>query len=67
MEGMPAIENDYLFSGELFVSQQERALLENLQSSRQVGPTSKTSKLPELETKLKQIVQIKGEEGLNQL
>jgi Fic family protein len=67
MEGLPAIEGDNPFSGELFVSQQERALLENLQSSRQVGPTSKTITLPEIETKLEQIVQVKGEEGLNQL
>ena len=66
MEGMPAIEGDNPFSGELFVSQQERALLENLQSSRQVGPTSKTITLPEIETKLEQIIQVKGEEGLNQ-
>ncbi|NDP21191.1 MAG: cell filamentation protein Fic [Paludibacter sp.] len=67
MEGLPAIEGDNPFSGELFVSQLERALLENLQSSRQVGPTSKTITLPEIETKLEQIVQVKGEEGLNQL
>ena len=65
MEGMPAIEGDNPFSGELFVAQQERAFLENLQSSRQVGPTSKTITLPEIETKLEQIVQVKGEEGLN--
>lgn len=66
MEGMPAIEGDNLFSGELFVSQQERAFLENLQSSRQTGATSKTITLPEIESKLEQIVQVKGEEGLNQ-
>ncbi len=66
MEGMPAIEGDNPFSGELFVSQQERAFLENLQSSRQVGPISKTITLPEIETKLEQIVQVKGEERLNQ-
>lgn len=66
MEGMPAIEGDNLFSGKLFVSQQERAFLENLQSSRQIGPTSKTITLPEIENKLEQIVQVKGEEGLNQ-
>lgn len=65
IEGMPAIEGDNPFSGELFVAQQERAFLENLQSSRQVGPTSKTITLPEIETKLEQIVQVKGEEGLN--
>jgi len=67
IEGISAIEGDNLFSGNLFVSQQERAFLENLQTSRQVGPTSKTITLPEIEGKLEQIVQIKGEEGLNQL
>ena len=65
MEGRPAIDGDNPFSGELFVAQQERAFLENLQTSRQVGPTSKTITLPEIETKLEQIVQVKGEEGLN--
>ncbi len=65
MEGRPALEGDNRFSGELFVSQLERAILENLQSSRQVGPTSKTITLPEIENKLEQIVQVKGEEGLN--
>lgn len=66
MEGKAAIEGDNPFSGELFVSQQERAFLENLQTSRQVGSTSKTITLPEIENKLEQIVQVKGEEGLNQ-
>ncbi|MDD5151986.1 MAG: Fic family protein [Flavobacterium sp.] len=66
MEGLPATEGDNPFSGELFVSQQERAFLENLQSSRQIGPTSKTITLLEIENKLEQIVQVKGEEGLNQ-
>jgi len=66
MEGIGAIEGDYSFSGELFVSQQERAFLENLQSSRQIGPTSKTITLLEIENKLELIVQVKGEEGLNQ-
>ncbi|MNQ12181.1 Fic/DOC family protein [compost metagenome] len=66
IEGLPAIDGDNPFSGELFVSQQERAFLENLQSSRQVGPTSKTITLPEIESKLEQIVQVKGEDGLNQ-
>ncbi|MCU4190061.1 Fic family protein [Flavobacterium sp. HXWNR29] len=65
MEGSPAIEGDNPFAGELFVAQQERAFLENMQTSRQVGPTSKTLTLPEIENKLEQIVQVKGEEGLN--
>lgn len=67
MEGIPAIEGDNPFSGKLFVSQQERAFLENLQTSRQVGATSKALALPEIEAKLEQIIQVKGEEGLNQL
>lgn len=66
MEGSPAIEGDNPFAGELFVAQQERAFLENMQTSRQVGPTSKILTLPEIENKLEQIVQVKGEEGLNQ-
>lgn len=66
IEGMSAIEGDNLFSGGLFVSQQERAFLENLQPSRQVGPTSKIITLPEIENKLEQIIQVKGEAGLNQ-
>lgn len=67
MEGMSAIEGDNLFSGGLYVSQQERAFLENLQTSRQVGAISKTITLPEIENKLEQIIQTKGEKGLNQL
>lgn len=67
MKGMPAIEGDNPFSGDLFVSQQERALLENLQTSRQAGSTSKTITISEIETKLEQVVHVKGEQGLNQL
>jgi fido (protein-threonine AMPylation protein) len=67
MEGIGAIEGDNTFSGELFVSQQERAFLENLQSSRKTGPESKTISIAELENKLEKIVQVKGEEGLNQI
>ena len=66
LQGAPPIEGDNLFSEELFVSQQERSFLENLQVSRQSGPESKTKTLSELESKLEQIVQVKGEEGLNQ-
>ena len=56
MEGMPAIAGDNPFSGELFVSQQAWAMLENLQSTRQIGPTSHTITGPELKTKLKKIL-----------
>lgn len=67
MEGHGPIENDNKFSGELYVSQKERAFLENLQVSRQLGPKSKTLTLSELEEKLENIVRINGEEGLNEV
>jgi len=66
MKGNGPIDGDNPFSGELFVSQQARAFLENLQVSRRPGPESKTLTLPEIETKLEQIVRIKGEDGINQ-
>jgi fido (protein-threonine AMPylation protein) len=67
MEGIGAIEGDNSFSGELFVSQRERAFLENLQPSRKTGPESKTISISELENKLEKIAQVKSEEGLNQI
>ena len=66
-EGNGPIEGDNLFSGELFVSQQERAFLENLQVSRQQEPESKTLTLPEIEAKLEQIVRVNGENGINKV
>ncbi len=67
MKGSGPIDGDNLFSGELFVSQQARAFLENLQVSRQQGPESKTLTLPEIEAKLEQIVRVNGEDGINQI
>ena len=67
MEGNGPIEGDNKFSGDLYVAQQERAFLENLQVSRKPGPESKTITLPELEEKLEQIVRVKGEKGLNEI
>ena len=67
MRGHGAIESDSLFTDGLYVSGQERALLENLQESRKVGGASKTLPLPAVEEKLDQIVRVKGEEGLNEL
>lgn len=66
-KGHGAIDGDNPFAGKLFVSQKERALLENLQSSRKLGPDSKTLTLPEIEEKLEQVIQVHGEEGLNKL
>lgn len=67
MRGPGATEGDNLFTDGLYVSGQERALLENLQESRKVGGASKTMPLPEIEEKLDQIARVKGEDGLNQL
>ncbi|TCC99828.1 hypothetical protein [Pedobacter psychroterrae] len=64
-EGPKPISGDNLFTDGLYTSQQERALLENLQESRKPGPNSKVLTIPELEERLEQIVSIKGEEGLN--
>lgn len=65
MEGPGPIEGDRPFSGELYVSQMERALLENLEVSRKPGPESKTLTRPELEERLEQIIRVKGEAALN--
>ncbi|MBP6664615.1 MAG: Fic family protein [Chitinophagales bacterium] len=67
MQGHGAIIGDNLFSGELYVSQQARAFLENLQVSRRPGSESKTLSLPEIENYLEQIAREKGEESLNKL
>ena len=67
LEGHGPIEGDNPLSGELYVSQLERALLENLEVSRQPGPESKTITLPELEERLEQVIRVKGEAGLNVL
>lgn len=65
LEGRGAIEGDNLLSGEVHASQQARAFLENLQTSRKTGPDSKTLTYPEIEERLEQIVRINGEEELN--
>ncbi|MCC6725086.1 MAG: Fic family protein [Saprospiraceae bacterium] len=67
LEGHGHIEGDNPLSGELYASQLERALLENLQSSRQSGPESKTCPLVEVENRLEQVVRTRGENGLNEL
>ncbi len=67
LEGPGPIEGDNRFSGELFASQKERALLENLQVSRQSGSNSKKLSLPSIEEKLEGVIRVKGETGLNEL
>lgn len=65
-KGTQNIDGDHLFTNGLYVSQKERAMLENFQQSRKPGPNSKTLSIPELEDKLEQIILVKGEDGLNQ-
>lgn len=67
MEGKGAIEGDNPISGNLYVSQRERAFLENLQTSRKPGPDSKTLSFPEIEERLEQIIRVNGEEELNKV
>ncbi len=67
IQGYGQIDGDNLLSGELYVSQLERALLENMEVSRQIGPESKTITIPEIEDRLEQVVRVKGEAGLKEL
>lgn len=67
LEGKGPVDGDNPLSGQLFVSQRERAFLENLQTSRKPGPDSKTLTYPELENRLEQVVRINGEDELNKL
>lgn len=67
IDGWAAIDGDTSFSGDLMVSQRERALLENLQVSRQVGGDSKTLPYPEIEEKLEKIIRVNGEKELNEV
>jgi len=67
VQGPGPIEGDNPLSGELFVSQMERALLENMEVSRQPRPESKTLALPEIEDRLENVIRVKGEAGLNEV
>lgn len=67
LAGPSPIEGDTTFSGELKVSQRERAFLENLQVSRRPGPNSKILPFPEIEEKLEQIIRVNGEAELNKV
>ena len=65
LAGHKPIKGDTVFSGELYLSQRERALLENMESSRKPGPDSKVLTFPEIEEKLEQIIRVNGEDELN--
>lgn len=66
LKGAGAVEGDNPIADGLYVSQKERAFLENFQISRKPGPYSKTLSLPEMEERLEQMVQIHGEGALNE-
>lgn len=67
LEGKGPIEGDRLFMGELYLSQQARAFLENLQISKKSGPHSKTIHRTIIEEKLESIIRVNGEGAINQL
>ncbi len=67
MKGPGAIDGDKTFYESLHVSQDARAFLENLQSSRKQGEESKTLSQAALEEKLEAILRTRGEDGLNEL
>ncbi len=67
LEGTGPIKGDIQFVGNLYHSQLERAVLENLQPARKPGPDSKTLTLPQIENKLEHVLNIHGETGLNEL
>lgn len=67
LQGHGPLPADNRLMGELFVSQEARAYLENLQISRRSGEESKTLPLEIIEDKLDRMIQSRGEEGINKL
>lgn len=65
LNGPARIEGDNPFFENLYVSQEARAFLENLQTTRSTGVESKTLPLPQLEERLEAIIRARGEQGLN--
>lgn len=67
LKGPEKTENDTVFFGNLFVSHEARAFLENLQPTRKSNTVSKTLSRKEIEEKLELILKIRDEKSLNQL
>lgn len=67
LEGPGPVEGDRFFSGELRVSQEARAFLENLQPARGTGPEVKILPFPLIEEKLEKLIRAHGEEAVNKL
>lgn len=66
IKGDGPILGDNPLNGDLYASQLERALLENLEESRQTGEDSKSIGITAIEERLELIVRTKGEDGLNE-
>lgn len=62
-----AIDSDRNFFGDLLVSQEARAYLENLQETRSSGSEPKTLTRKQIEEKLEMILKVKNEKSLNDL
>ena len=67
IKGAGPLIGDNKLLGELYVASKERALLENLQITKKIGPDSKTLGIPQIEEKLDDVLRVNGEDGLNQL
>ncbi|MCK4990944.1 MAG: Fic family protein, partial [Bacteroidales bacterium] len=67
LEGPGPVEEDRFFSGQLRVSQEARAFLENLQATKGAGPESKILPFPLIEEKLEMLIRTNGEEAVNKL
>jgi hypothetical protein len=67
LNGPSRIEGDNPFFENLYVSQEARAFLENLQSTRSSGAESKILPLTQLEERLESIVRARGEQALNDI
>lgn len=66
-KGHGRLSGDRSFFGELYISQEARAYLENLQVSRNSGELSKTLGREELEERLEAVIRGRGEETLNEI
>lgn len=67
LAGNGPVDGDNKLYADLYVSQRERAFLENLQITKSIGPSTKTLSLPEIEEKLDKILTVHGEAALNKL
>lgn len=67
LEGPAGEEDDSPFIEGLFVSQQERAFLENLQPAHKTKTGSKCLERKQIEERLEKIIRINGEDAVNAL